>query len=227
MGTISLGSTVVPKIALGSTEISKVSLGSTEIWSAGASYTDTFNRANGAIGSNWSPSSPQPTINSNAAQNSTTSGNTPQLVEYNAGVLATDNYEVIVTVKTPVGTNRSTQTYFYVLGRCRGTGTQDDDIVVLVGAGAALSSGIYTRSTGGAFTQRVAISGGWTSGQTATLRCQGNVYTAFRGATQVAQWTDTGSIVPIDANHRGFGFGTQPYMSGLGYAIDEITAQDL
>lgn len=220
-------STVSGEVAYRTANVSVTPTVSTTQALGGATYTDTFNRANGAIGSNWSPSSPQPVINTNAAQNSTISGNTPQLVEYNAGVMLSDNYRVAATVKTPVGTNRSTGTYFYVLGRCTGTGTQNDDIVVLVASGAALSSGIYTRSSGGTFTSRASISTSFVSGDVAELRCVGNVYTAYKNSTQIATWTDSGGIVPVDANHRGFGFGTQPFNSGYGFAIDEITAEDL
>lgn len=227
MGTISAGSTTISKIAVGASNIAKVSLGLVEIWSAGTRYFEDFNRANGALGSNWLPASPAPQIASNAAQNSTTSGNTPQLVEYAGGVLYTDRYDVTATVKTPTGTSMVSSTYFYVLGRCTGTGVQDDDIVMLVGAGASLTSGIYTRSASGTFTRQQPITGGWTTGQTATLRCDGNVYTAYRAGVQVAQWVDSGGIVPVNASHRGFGFGTQPYLSGRGFAIDEIGAEDL
>lgn len=230
MGTISLGATTIAKIAIGSTEFSKISLGATEIWSAGASYTDDFNRANGAIGSNWGPSSPQPTINTNAAQNSTTSGNTPQIVEYLGGTMMSDHYAVHVTVKTPVGTDRSTGTYFYVTARGNGTATQNDDRVVLVLSGGALSGrGIYTLSSSGTFSSvRLSLtSTTFATGDTATLEVNGNTYTAYKNGVSLGSWTDSGGIVPTDSSHRGFGFGTQPYNSGYGFAIDEINAEDL
>lgn len=193
-----------------------------------ALYTDDFNRANGAIGSNWGPSSPQPTINTNAAQNSTTSGNTPQLVEWLGGELSSEHYAVTVTIKTPVGTNRSTQTYFYVTARGNGTATQNDDRVVLVVSGAALSSGIYTLSSGGTFTRRTTITDAFVSGDDATLEVNGNVYTAYRNGVAIGPaWTDSGGVVPTGVGRRGFGFGTQPYNSGYGFAIDQIVAEDL
>lgn len=228
MGKISLGALEIPKIAFGSTEIKKVSLGTTEIWTAGVKYIDDFNRANGAIGSNWGPSSPQPVINTNAAQNSTASGNTPQLVEYLGGVMMTDHYAVTVTIKTPVGTSRVTTTYFYLLARGNGAATQDDDRVLLVLSGAAMSSGFYTISSSGTLSSRhVAISAAFVAGDTATLEVNRNVYTAKRNGTTIATFTDSSGIVPVDAGHRGFGFGTQPFNSGYGFAFDQIVAEDL
>ncbi|MFD6677479.1 hypothetical protein ACFWDA_24355 [Rhodococcus zopfii] len=192
------------------------------------SYTDDFNRANGAIGSNWGPSSPQPVVNTNAAQNSTASGNTPQLVEYLGGMMATDNYAVTATIKTPVGTSRVTTTYFYLLARGNGTATQDDDRVLLVLSGAALSSGFYTINSAGTISSRhVAISTAFVTGDTVTLEVNGNVYTAKRNGTTIATFTDSSGIVPVNAGHRGFGFGTQPYNSGYGFAFDQIVAEDL
>ncbi|MGV9744573.1 hypothetical protein ACWDTG_06625 [Rhodococcus zopfii] len=192
------------------------------------SYVDTFNRANGAIGSNWGPSSPQPVVNTNAAQNSTASGNTPQLVEYLGGMMATDNYAVTATIKTPVGTSRVTTTYFYLLARGNGTATQDDDRVLLVLSGAALSSGFYTINSAGTISSRhVAISTAFVTGDTVTLEVNGNVYTAKRNGTTIATFTDSSGIVPVNAGHRGFGFGTQPYNSGYGFAFDQIVAEDL
>ncbi|APE10749.1 hypothetical protein BO226_17385 [Rhodococcus sp. 2G] len=158
------GSVPISEVQYGSTPIGEGWMwsggGWVQVFQAGAHYVDEFNRPNGALGADWL-GSPQPTINSNAAQNSTSSGNVPQLTEY-AKKLNTDRYGVLATVKTPVGTNRSAETYFYLSGRCTGTGVQNDDIVLLVAAGAALASGIYTRSASGTFTSRVPISGGWT-----------------------------------------------------------------
>lgn len=230
MGKISLGATEIPKIALGSTEIKKVSLGTTEIWTAGAKYIDDFNRANGAIGSNWGPISPQPVINTNAAQNSTTSGNTPQLVEWLGGVMATDHYSVTATIKAPVGTSRVTTTYFYLLARGNGSATQNDDRMVLVMSGAALASGWYTVSSSGAFSNRIAAAyppSNFVAGDTISLEVDGNIYTAKRNGVTFSTHIDTLGTVPTDASHRGFGFGTQPHNYGLGFAIDSITCTDL
>lgn len=226
-GSGSLGVSGI-KVVSASVEFSGVG-GFDAVATLGASYTDTFNRANGAIGSNWGPSSPQPAINTNAAQNSTTSGNTPQIVEYLGGVMASNHYAVHVTVKTPVGTDRSTGTYFYVTARGTGTATQNDDRVVLVLSGGALSGrGIYTLSSSGTFTSRLSLtSTTFATGDTATLEVNGNVYTAYKNGVSLGSWPDSGGIVPTDPGHRGFGFGTQPYNSGYGFAIDEINAEDL
>ena len=191
-------------------------------------YTDLFNRANGAVGSSWGPSSPQPVINTNAAQNSTSSGNAPQLVEYLGGMMLSDHYAVTVKIKTPVGTSRVTTTYFFLTVRGCGLATQNDDRVLLVAAGAALDSGIYTISSAGTLSaRRAAITAAFVTGDTATLEVEGNVYTAKRNGAVIATWTDTGNVAPTDAAHRGFGFGTQPFNNGFGFAIDEITCTDL
>ena len=192
------------------------------------SYTDDFSRANGAIGSSWGPSSPQPVINTNAAQNSTSSGNTLQLVEYLGGMMLSDHYAVTVKIKTPVGTSRVTTTYFYVTARGNGTSTQNDDRVVLVASGDAWSSGIYTLSSGGTWTRRTTITNAFVSGDDATLEVNGNVYTAYRNGVAIGPaWTDSGGVVPTGVGRRGFGFGTQPINNGFGFAIDEITCTDL
>lgn len=190
-------------------------------------YYDDFNRANGALGARWLGSA-QPTINTNAAQNSTSSGNTPQFTYYDSQ-LGTDSYSITTTVKLPVGTNRSTTTYTYLIGRCASAADQTGGTsIVLVFAGAAMSSGLYTYN-GSALSliSGQTISAAWSAGQTAELRIIENEYSVYHAGALILAWTDTTNLIPRGAGRRGFGFGTQPFNSGIGFAHDDILAKDL
>lgn len=191
---------------------------------AAQEYFDDFNRANGALTVPWLSTAPS-AINTNAAQNSTSSGNTPQFNFYDKQ-LGSDNFKVTTTLKLPVGTNRTTTTYFYVFARNRSAATQTNPCVVLVASGAALSSGIYTYD-GTSLTLHESISFGFSAGQTAGLLVEENSYTVLQNDIPMTSWADATNIVPRGEGNRGFGFGTQPYNSGIGFAHDQILAKDV
>lgn len=201
--------------------------GAEQVWPTAVRYFDDFNRTNGALTTPWlsRSGSVMPVINANAVQHSTGSGNTNQYAIHNQP-LPTDDADITVKIKTPVGQSKVTTTYFYVFFHAQPQSAQNDDWIVAVFSGAANANGIYTLSSSGMFTRRTTSTTSFVTGDTLTLRCRGTAYSILRNGTLISSggsWTDSGNVVPRDANHRGWGFAVQSF-TGYGFAVDEVEA---
>ncbi|MFF0546966.1 hypothetical protein ACFYTF_29430 [Nocardia thailandica] len=193
----------------------------------GVSLADDFNRADGALGSNWTAASTAPTIATNRSQ-AGNPGGTNLTVVYAARhntVLATDSQEVSVVLTTATA-NGSTALSGGAFLRST-TGGDRVEIAIISGTVQILSF------IAGVRTQRAVNSsiGTPTSGR---MTAVGNVYTAYinGSGTAACTWTDSGNLIAIGSTTRSVGHLTVGQTNGIGqlsrgYAIDSWAAADI
>ncbi|MBB5915264.1 hypothetical protein BJY24_004131 [Nocardia transvalensis] len=169
---------------------------------AGARRSDDFNRANGAMGANWTlGNGTQPQISSNmAAQTGSSDGFFP--ARYNAGQSSTDRWYVEWVVgATPTSVASG------VLIRARSDWTQ----AVAAGcysSGTAIAT--VTSATGSGSVTRASNSTTFAAGDTLRVQADGNVYTVFKNGVSIGlSWTDSGGVIGTGSNNRWGGLYVQ------------------
>ena len=151
-----------------------------------ASYSDDFNRANGAPGANWTAiNSGTWAIASNALTQSNTAGAYRGL-RWNGGAFASNNFYARVTARAPANQG------FGVLVRCPTTGTALADIDGYAIVGFVGDQWYRVEFADGVDTY-VGLGGtvAAATNYTIEVRAEGTTITILRDSTQLAQWTDT------------------------------------
>ena len=151
-----------------------------------ASYSDDFNRANGAPGANWTAiNSGIWAIASNALTQSNTAGAYRGL-RWNGGAFASNNFYARVTARAPANQG------FGVLVRCPTTGTALADIDGYAIVGFVGDQWYRVEFADGVDTY-VGLGGtvAAATNYTIEVRAEGTTITILRDSTQLAQWTDT------------------------------------
>ena len=150
-----------------------------------ASYSDDFNRANGAPGANWTAiNSGTWAIASNALTQSNTAGAYRGL-RWNGGAFASNDFYARVTARAPADQG------FGVLVRCPTTGTALADIDGYAIVGFVGDQWYRVEFTNGV--DNYAGLGGTVAAATnytIEVRAEGTTVTVLRDSTQLAQWTD-------------------------------------
>lgn len=197
--------------------------------STGVTYTDNFNRANGALGSNWTTLTAAPVINTNKAQGGTSGPNSAATIyaaRYTTAVL-TDTQRAECIVVTPTGTAALGLGAGPIV-RCDSSGNRVEALVT------SNSAHIFTR-IGGTATQRAQQTGlTIASGTAVKLTAVGNVYSLYLAGsgTPTVTWTDSGNVITIGSTTRYVGFVSIAQKDGFGnatyaYAIDDWVGADI
>ncbi len=186
---------------------------------------DTFNRADGAIGSDWTGAVTAPVIATNRAQAATPPTSTTTV--YGAKhitALTSDSQEVTFVPVAPT-TGSSLGLGGGAFLRCAASGDRVE--VAVTNTQAVISTRI-----GGTGTSRATVS---ISTPTAVrMTAIGNVYSVYinGSGTPAASWTDSGGLIAIGSGTRGVGIVCVGSTNAInqttrGYAIDSWTAQDI
>lgn len=155
-------------------------------------YSDSFARANGALGASWvyGNGSTNPAIVSDAAgMSNTTAGFYPAAY---VDPIQTDAQFVQVTLSGAVTSSGSS---FFL----RGSSSWSQ--YVLMGVSTA---GTYIQlvTAGPTYTTEVTSSTAIPSGATLLLTALGHTYTAYVNGLQMCQWVDSGAATVIGAGYR-------------------------
>ena len=196
----------------------------------GVTYSDNFNRANGALGSNWVTIAETPLIVSNQAQGGTT-GAINTYTQFRArwtNAVLTDTQEVSGTVGTP-STAATPALAGGLILRCNSSGDH-------VSASITNTAVYIVTRTSGTDTQQ-ATTGSLTipAGTAVRFTAVGNVYRIYLNgsATPTATWTDSGNLIAIGSGTRYVGLFTSAHKNFIGttdqfgYCIDNWVGKDL
>lgn len=243
MSGIGIGSGQLSKLSIGSTPIQKVSLGSSLVWSAGASYTDNFNRANATtLGSSWRVDvNSQPQIVSNHAQFKTPNsgdGRAGNWVSY-VTALNTDNYGVDIQLSSTSGSAATNNFTGAVLAigdtfgsgmMCYGLVSTGSGCLIVTQSGAVNSPGISSGQSGQ--TSRATTATNVVNTDAISFKRSGNVFTLYKNGSSILSWTDTGNVVSSGSAYRRFGFIVEGNSSNFvssfySPGVDQITGYDL
>lgn len=177
-----------------------------------AYFADDFNRANGAIGSNWTANldGSGMTINTNRMQGSGYSLWATDCLtddEYSQATIATTSGNIFLYVRTP------------------STGWPNVCAII------TLSSGAWTITTdpsnaGANHTTRASGSlgsGVVVAGSVPRFEVTGNVYTLKHNGSTVGSWTDSGAVIVPGPTKRKVGV----QLSASGISIDDWSGGDL
>jgi len=152
-----------------------------------ASFSDAFNRANGAPGSTWTAvNSGTWAIASNALQQSDATG-TYRGLRWNGGAFDSANFYARVTGRAPSGMG------FGVLVRCPTTGTALTDIDGYAIVGFVGDQWYRIEFTNGSDAGYIGLGGTVTANTNYTIevRANGSTITVYANGSQLASWTDT------------------------------------
>lgn len=186
---------------------------------------DTFNRADGAIGSDWTGAITAPVIATNRAQAATPPTSTTTVYgAKHVTALTSDSQEVTFVPIAPT-TGSALGLGGGAFLRCAASGDRVE--VAVTNTQAVISTRI-----GGTGTSRATVS---ISTPTAVrMTAIGNVYSVYinGSGTPAATWTDSGGLIAIGSGTRGVGIVCVGSTNAInqttrGYAIDSWTAQDL
>lgn len=194
------------------------------------SFSDDFNRANGAIGSNYIvpvSGQPQPTIVSNIAQSPITSGTVlvPALFK---DPMTTDSMSASMVVAAP---NSNGQSELYVRASSTGytIGTnQTRPNYALVGGVFGQKLGIYSINNGTMTERAVKTSGvNLVAGDLVELRASGSTVRLFLNGAEQLNWSDPGGQALTGAEYRYCGFCTIYANSAHMTRFDAFACADL
>ena len=152
-----------------------------------ASFSDNFNRANGAPGANWTAVNGGTwAIASNALQQSDVTG-TYRGLRWNGGAFDSANFYARVTVQAVANMG------FGVMVRCPTTGTALTDIDGYAIVGFVGEQWYRIEFTNGSDAGYIGLGGTVTANTNYTIevRANGSTITVLVGGSQLAQWTDT------------------------------------
>ncbi len=151
-----------------------------------ASFSDTFNRANGAPGANWTAiNSGSWTIASNTLQQGDVAG-TYRGLRWNGGAFDSANFYARVTVQSVANMG------FGVLVRCPTTGTAATDIDGYAIVGYTGDQWYRIEFANGSDAGYVGLGGTCAANTNYTIeaRADGSTITVYLNSSQLAQWTD-------------------------------------
>ncbi len=196
------------------------------------SLTDTFNRADGSIGTSWTSATLAPVINTNKAQAGTGGSTNATNVHYavHNTPLGTTDHEVEFTVANPVGTadlDRGTA------GIVRATEASTTQATRSYVCGGVTSTAAYINTyVNGTAAQRQTKTGiSVPAGAVVRFRAQGNKYTLYVNGTEQVSWTGTGNAFAVTSANQRFGFEVSNVRSlsstSYGYAVDSLTARTI
>lgn len=164
----------------------------------GVSLSDDFNRANGALGANWTAIGTAPTIITNRAEAGTPGVN--QTVVYAARhvtPLSSDTQEV---TWTPIAATLGSTTSLGGAAFLRSTSGGDRVEVAITNTQVIINTRI-----GGTSTSRATASA--SSPTSVRMTAVGNVYSAYLNGsgTAAVTWTDSGNVITIGSTTRYVG----------------------
>ena len=208
--------------------LSAVGALSATVVSAGAHYSDDFNRADATtLGANWT-------------QRNTVSTNQFQIVG-NAARAATTDFS-LMSVSTWVQPMRSN--HHRVNAVLKNFGFADIMVIFVrsnattqvalmaSGIGFALPLSIFTSTSyenaWGTGTQQVNLGVFVADGDTISLEANSSRYTAYQNGVALGYWDDTGAIAPVDSSHREVGIAYTNYSgTTLAGGFDSWSADDV
>ncbi|WP_328660328.1 DUF7257 domain-containing protein [Nocardia salmonicida] len=174
-----------------------------------AYYADDADRANGAIGSNWSTDTASPMVINGNKFRITPQGMGANLATYvntwrgggNDGKMYTDNHEVRVQL-TPSGYTLATNNpvLIYLAGD-NGTNATGINVAAALYSGGSTACTIATGS-GATGTVRASTTTQVATNALIQFRRRANVFTLLVNGSTHLTWTDTGAIVPTGATQR-------------------------
>lgn len=177
------------------------------------SFSDDFNRANGAIGANYVvplAGEPQPTIVSNIAQSPVVSG-TALIPALFKDPMTTDSMSAVMVVAAP---NSTAQSELYVRASRAGsligsTANQSRPNYAIVGAIFGQKLGIYSINNKTMTERAVKTSGvNLVAGDVIELRVSGSTVRMFLNGAEQLNWSDPGGQSLMGAEYRYCGFCT-------------------
>lgn len=232
---VRIGDATPSRFYVGDAPVLRRYAGDTLVWSAGVNDGDSFNRADGDPGSNWSrytwsSGGILPVIFSNTLRNAQTTASN------------TNNQSAALFTKTPAATNDhmvratlvSAQNDLYS-GLILAASADFQNMVLAMLTTTTAKRGIWT-VIGGTFTRRVGVStAAIVAGDVAGFKAQGSTYTLVRnpdGAnTTVASWTDSGGLFTRNSSRRlgGLFLHSERTFSASNYspAWDDFNIRDL
>jgi len=151
-----------------------------------ASYTDNFDRTNGAPGANWTAiNSGTWAISSNTLRQSDVTG-TYRAIRWNGGAFDSANFYARVTAQAPSGMG------FGVMVRCPTTGTAATDIDGYAIMGYTGDQWYRIEFTNGSDAGYVGLGGTCAANTNYTIeaRADGSTITIYLNSSQLASWTD-------------------------------------
>lgn len=185
-----------------------------------ASFTDTFNRANGALGASWTAITGNLTIVSNAAAVSANSDNGQATY---ATVADTNDHKTAVTLNTTPTTGDFGQLYI------RFRTSPFDGVSMMWNVNA---SALYIFTVVNSVEVQQAVTGGFTfvAGDTISLEAVGNLYVARYNGAPSLTWSDTGGAVfgsLTDSSHRNTKILYNTGAAGANHGYDSFAFQDI
>ncbi|MBX4168026.1 hypothetical protein K3M35_05010 [Rhodococcus sp. DMU2021] len=199
-----------------------------QAWTTITGSSDTFNRADGVLGSGWQSFSMAPVIAGNKAQAGSGGSNNTTNVHsaLNALSLPGLDQEVQFTIAAPVGTLDSDRG---VGALVRGTGTAQRTYVVGGVTGSAAYINTYQNGTATQVANRTGLA--FSVGNTFVFRAQGNKYMLLRDGVEILVWTDSSNAFPVDSTFVRWGFEVANvksfYSTSYGFAVDTISGRTL
>lgn len=177
-------------------------------------YADDYNRANGAIGANYSTDTGQPCVISGNKLQITPQGSGSGAATYvntwrgggNDGRVCTDNHELRAQL-TPSSYALATNNPFLLLIAGSDTTYTSGVNVVFGGYSGGSTPSVIQTGSGSTYTTRVSTTTQVPTNALVAFRRRGNVFTVFVNGAQFLTWTDSGGIVPIGASQRRIRLG--------------------
>ena len=150
-------------------------------------YSDTFNRANGAPGANWTAINGGTWVIASNALTQTQTAGTYRGSRWAGGAFASNNFYARVTARAPSGQG------FGVIVRCPTTGTAEADIDGYAIVGFVDDQWYRVEFANGSDAGYVGLGGTCNASTDYTIeaRANGSTITVYLNGTQLAQWTDT------------------------------------
>ncbi len=199
-----------------------------QAWTTIAGSSDTFNRADGALGAGWQSFSMAPVIAGNKAQaGSGGSNNTTNIhASLNSVSLPGIDQEVQFTIVAPTGTLDADRGVGAIV---RGTGITQRTYVVGGVTGSAAYINTYQNGTATQVANRTSLT--FSAGNTLVFRVQGNKYALLRDGVEILVWTDSSNAFPVDSTFTRWGFEVANvksfYSTSYGYAVDTISGRTI
>lgn len=190
----------------------------------GVSLSDDFNRANGALGANWTAIGTAPTIVTNRAQAGTPGFNSTVFYAARHVTVLNGDTQEVTFVPIAATANAAATVGGGAFLRCDSSGNR---VEVAITSTQVI---IGTRISGTATNRATAASTGTPS---VRMTAVGTLYSAYLNGsgTPAVTWTDSGGLVSIGSGNRYAGIVTAAIDSfgsvSRGWSIDSWTAADI